>query len=267
MRSGRAAVVVLVGCVLLYFFGRSHAGALTYEVSVYPARLLVGGVMALAAHAGDSASGGGNSAQQVKLLEKENALLRLKVAELQQAATETESLRSLLKAREQTKGKTLLCRVIGRSPSYWFHTLTIDAGTRDGVDDRTVLVDGKGVVGRVYRANYFTSNVLVLSGRQEGLFSGVGVKVERTGDLGVVKGDNRRELGLAYLQPEAEVRPGDSVVTSGLGGVFPTGLPVGTVRSVVLDQEGLSKSGVVVPSADLSRLDLLLALLPPEKAK
>lgn len=260
------AAVVLAGCVLLYLFGRSRAGGIVEEVSVFPARAVVRGAVALGFKVSDSLSGDKNSGRRLELLEKENALLRLKVAELQEAARESDSLRSLLGAREKVRSRAVLCRVVGRNPSYWFHTLTIDIGSRNGVDDRTVLMDGRGVVGRVYRANYFTSDVLIISGgRQEGLFSGIGARVERTGDTGVVEGDNRRQLRLAYLQPEAQVRAGDTVLTSGLGGVFPPGLPIGTVRSVVLDQDGLSKSAVVLPSADLSRLNLLLALLPAER--
>ena len=229
---------------------------------MFPARTAIRGVVALSLGAGGVVTGWGKSARRAELLEKENALLRVKVDELQEAARENESLRRLLRARERTMGKAIFCRVVGRNPSQWFDTLTIDVGSRDGVNERTVVTDGKGVVGRVYRANYFTSNVLIVTGREAGLFSGVGAKVERTGDIGVVEGDNGRELRLAYLEPEAEVKAGDSVLTSGLGGVFPAGLPVGIVRSVVLDQDGLSKSAVVLPSADLSHLNLLLALLP-----
>lgn len=262
LRFGKAAAWMVVGCLVVYLFGRSRVGAIVEEVSMFPVRTAVGGVVGLSLSAGGLVTGWGKSARRADLLEKENALLRVKVAELQEAARENDSLRRLLRARERTGGKAMFCRVVGRNPSQWFHTLTIDLGTRDGVNERTVLTDGRGVVGRIYRANYFTSNVLILTGREGGLFSGVGAKVERTGDIGVVEGDNGRELRLAYLQPETQVRAGDSVLTSGLGGVFPAGLPIGIVRSVVLDQDGLSKSAVVLPSADLSHLNLLLALLP-----
>jgi rod shape-determining protein MreC len=255
---------MVVGCFVLYLLGRSTLGGIVYEVSIFPVRALVGGGVFLVAKAGNSVRGAGSYRKRLEQLEKENAQLRLKVAELQEAAQESGALRSLLRAREEVKGGVVFCRVVARSPSYWFHTLTINIGSKDGVNDRTVLIDGKGVVGRVYRANYFTSNVLILSGRQEGLFSGIGAKVERTRDMGVVEGDNGPELRLAYLQPDAEIRQGDIVLTSGIGGVFPAGLPIGTVRAVAVSQDGLSKSAAVVPSADLSHLDFLLALLPAE---
>jgi len=234
---------------------------------MFPARVAVRGVATLALRAGNLFTGGGRAARQVQILEMESASLRLQVAELEQAGRENDLLRSLLGSREKARTKTVLCRVIARSPLQWFHTLTIDVGARDGVDDQTVVMDGKGLVGRVYRVNYFTSDVLILSGRREGLFSGVGAKAERSGDIGIVEGDNRRELRLSYLQPDADVVPGDVVITSGLGGVFPRGLPIGVIRSVVLDQDGLSKSAVVIPSADLSHVDLLLALLAGQEKR
>jgi rod shape-determining protein MreC len=92
--------------------------------------------------------------------------------------------------------------------------------------------------------------------------SAVGVVVQRVRDLGVVEGRNERVLHLKYLSRTSDVQPGDVVVTSGQGGVFPKGLAVGRITRVVREEGELLLEAEVEPAAALDRLEEVLILLP-----
>jgi len=111
------------------------------------------------------------------------------------------------------------------------HSLLVVAGARDGVAKGQAVITGEGLVGRVVEAGERSARVLLITD----INSRIPVVVQRTGDRALLAGDNSPYPRLLYLSPDAVVLVGDQVVTSGHGGVFIPGLPVGRVRAVTDD--------------------------------
>lgn len=148
--------------------------------------------------------------------------------------------------------------VIGRDSTSWFQTVTIDRGRRAGIRSGEAVVASGGVVGRVTAALADQATVLLLSDPE----SEVGAVVGSGGYPAVLGGGGDGNLRLTLFQREAAVRAGDAVTTSGLGGVFPRGLPLGRVVSVSQRDFGLEEFAVVKPAVDLDRLNGVLVLRP-----
>lgn len=179
-------------------------------------------------------------------------------AQIRQLERENHQLRQLLGLKQARPDAALAARVIARSPERWFEEVTLDQGSRDGVQVDMVALAPSGLVGRVVAVTPHTSRLLLLTDPE----SGVGAVIGRTGEAGVVygRGGNVPELVMTLFSPDADVREGDDVVTSGLGPVFPPGLPVGTVVSVRRDPAGLGLQAIVKPDAELNRLTEVLLL-------
>ncbi|MDA8097640.1 MAG: rod shape-determining protein MreC [Clostridia bacterium] len=179
---------------------------------------------------------------------------------LEEFRLENERLRALLVYRDgQDQSRLLLARVVGRDPGNWFSTIRVNCGSEDGVRQDMVVVLPSGLVGRVLAVAEQTSDVLLITDAR----SGVGTLVQDTRLPGVVKGslDRSGRLRMSYLTREEDVEPNQAVVTSGLGGVFPKGIPVGRVVSVSNDPSGLTRSAEVIPMVDFDHLEEVFIIL------
>jgi rod shape-determining protein MreC len=202
---------------------------------------------------------------EIGQLRTENARLRKELeglsrerGELREQATAAQRLERLLELRGQIAYRSLAAQVIGRDPSRWFGTLLLDRGSRDGVRRNAPVVAADGVVGRVIEVTRTASRVLLVSDSR----SAIGVVLQRSRDLAVVEGRSDRVLHLKYLSQTAQVLPGDLVVTSGQGGVFPKGLVVGRITRVTREEGELLQEAEVEPVTGLDRLEEVLILLP-----
>ena len=179
---------------------------------------------------------------------------------LEEFRLENERLRALLEYRDsQDQSRLLLARVIGRDPGNWFSTIRLNRGAQDGVRQDAVVVLPSGLVGRVLAVAEHSSDVLLITDAR----SGVGTLVQDTRVPGVVKGslDRSGHLHMSYLTREEHIVPNQAVVTSGLGGVFPKGIPVGRIVSVSNDPSGLTRSAQVVPMVDFDHLEEVFIVL------
>ena len=189
-------------------------------------------------------------------LAAEVARLREENAQLQDAAQEAQRLRSLMAVRQQSF-RTVSARVIGRDPSHWFNTLLIDRGPRDGVRRNDPVVTSEGLVGHVIEASGGWARVLLILDPR----SAIGVLVGRSRDAGVAEGQGQPMLRVKYLSRDAEIQPGDQVVTAGLGEIYPRGLVVGTVVDVSRGEGDLFREALVRPAADLNHLEEMVILV------
>ena len=189
-------------------------------------------------------------------LAAEVARLREENARLQDAAQEAQRLRSLMAVRQQSF-RTVSARVIGRDPSHWFNTLLIDRGPRDGVRRNDPVVTSEGLVGHVIEASGGWARVLLVLDPR----SAIGVLVGRSRDAGVAEGQGQPMLRVKYLSRDAEIQPGDQVVTAGLGEIYPRGLVVGTVVDVSRGEGDLFREALVRPAADLNHLEEMVILV------
>ena len=171
-----------------------------------------------------------------KLLHWQQTALRL--------SSENAELRALLKLAPEPPSSYVTARVIANSGGAFVRSVMINAGGEDGVARGQAAVTGEGLVGRVAEVGSRASRILLVTD----LNSRVPVIVEGPRERAVLAGDNSARPALRYLEPSAAVQIGDRVVTSGEGGVFPPGLPVGVVAAI---DHGVSR---VEPYVELSNV-------------
>ena len=201
--------------------------------------------------------------QSVDKLKQENSELRRQIAALEQSVRQAGSdseenarLRSLLELRQQRRDFVFESAYITeRSSSNWASTLTLGKGTSCGIAEGNCVVDESGyLVGIVTEAglNWCTVATVLDTEAQ------VGAKVFRTGETTVAMGDiglmGKDRLKLNYLESESSLINGDLVVTSGLGGYYPSGLVIGSVEEILTDDGGLTKYAILAPQVELDEL-------------
>lgn len=205
-----------------------------------------------------------------RALAKENARLRAEVSRLTLAsqqlradADEAARLRTLAGfGARQRRGAPLVAPVVGLPASPLFDTLTLGRGARGGLKEGQVVRTPEGLVGQISQADPFSATVLLLSDPN----SGVSAYVVRPGEsrprgVGIAQGQGRNwPLRLDYLRGTDDVRPGDRVVSSGLGGVVPADISIGIVVSVTEDKPRALKTATVRPDADAHLARELLVL-------
>ena len=179
---------------------------------------------------------------------------------LKQVQEENSRLRRLLAFGAAIPFETIGGRVVGRAPDFLANTLYLNRGTAEGIRSNQPVVSDSGVVGRTVLVTRTGCQVQLITNGD----ASVGVMVERTRTPGVVRGTENSLLDLNYISNTEEVEVGDIVLTSGLDGIYPKGLPIG---KVVDSQKGTTgfRNIRVQPSADLVRIEEVLVLLGPPK--
>lgn len=191
-----------------------------------------------------------------RALLEENRTLRAVLTQSDEVRLENERLRLLLDFKETQEIATLPARVIAEDASSWFRTVMIDKGLEHGVTEGMPVVVAEGVVGRVVRSSPRFSRVLLITDAS----SAVASLLQHNRARGVCRGQGE-QLVFDFVLRQEEVRVGDRVVTSGMGGVFPKGLVVGNVGSVEKQEFGLFQAIEVVPAVDFSHLEEVLVML------
>ncbi len=185
-------------------------------------------------------------------LRSENERLRQYQTAVMRLESENKGLRDLLNLPLLPEYRLTVARVIADVGGPFVRNVVVLAGTKEGVRSGLVAVAGGGLAGRVISAGRNSSRVLLIND----LNARVPVLLEGSRQRGMLEGNNGPELLLSQLPPETQVKVGDRLITSGVGGIFPPGLPVGVVSSV-------NGSDVrIEPIADLGRLELVQILDP-----
>ena len=184
-------------------------------------------------------------------LRQENAQLRQELRTAQPAAEENQRLRELLDLRAQRSDLVFEARITQRDVSNWSSTLVLNRGSRHGVAESDCAVDCYGnLVGVVTEVglNWCRLTTILDTGSQ------LGAMVFRTEETAIAAGDlslmTEGKLKLSYLPDSSTLIKGDLVVTSGLGGYYPSGLPIGSVEEVRTDDGGLARYAVLTPRCD-----------------
>lgn len=208
--------------------------------------------------------------------EKENETLQEQVLQLQEqvqqleeAERENERLKGLLNSAENLQGyKPVVASITAMDPSNYFDMFTINAGRNQGIQKDMAVTDGYGVVGRIVEVGANYSKVMTIMDAR----SSISALVERTRDKGVVKGDAvlAKDAGLCqiyYLPFDTDLVPGDVIITSGMGGVFPKGMVIGEVAEVSRETSNSEKNATIKPAADFRHLEEVMVLVPEENPK
>ena len=193
-----------------------------------------------------------------KLLRDQIDIMKNKLVKLDEYELEAGRLRRLLdfKTGIDKERKSVAARVMGRDPANWTSIIYLDKGAEEGIEKYMAVTTDKGLVGRVIEVGSSSAKVMYISDPD----SRVGVLIQRTRHDGLLYGTLSRECQMIYLDLDADVWPGDLVVTSGLGSQVPKGLLVGTVEDVFIDKSGLYQCAVVRPAVDLSRAEEVLCI-------
>jgi len=203
--------------------------------------------------------------------QKENRRLSARIQELEQEMAECQELRAsnqrlgaLLDFQSSVRLPSVASRVIGEDSSGWFHTLLIDKGQKDGVERAMPVVARQGLVGHVVESAERTAKVLLIIDRN----SAVDVLLQESRTKAVLEGVGRQDLCVLKYVPRSEtVQKGERVITSGLGGIYPKGLLVGTVEGVWKEGYGLFQRVEVSPKVDFQRLEEVLVILKREPSE
>jgi len=191
---------------------------------------------------------------RVRQLERDTARL---------AETEAENarLRTLLDFRKTLGGTLLTTRVIGHDAAGLSRTLVVDQGSAAGIAKGAAVLAPEGIVGQVFQVSPHAARVLLVSDHN----SGVDAVVQRTRGRGIVEGTADGRCGLKFVKRTEDLQVGDLVVSSGLDGIFPRGLPIGHIEAVDKQGQGLFQYAQIEPAVDAERLEEVVVMVgaPP----
>ena len=202
-------------------------------------------------------------------LQRENAELIQQIEELsiantdlQEAMLENIRLKQMLEFKDTTRNQYTLAaaEVIAENNNNLQHTIVLDKGSDDGIQNNMVVINHLGLIGRVVNVLPSSCEVVLITDRQ----SAVGSRIWETREtLGVVEGMGSESsyLRLIHMPHDADIEIGDKVISSGLDGIFTEGIPIGTVVEIADEVGGLTKQATIEPYVNFYRLEEVFIIL------
>lgn len=199
----------------------------------------------------------------ITLRDEENRALKTQVDELliermkyQEALLENRRLKELLKLKDSQKNVITAARIIGRGTNYWTNTFILDKGQNEGIIKDATAITPKGLAGKIFNVSDSFSSILLVTDIN---FSAA-VRLQESRKEGILSGTGTGKTVLKYIPPEAEVKEGEIVVTSGLDLLFPSGIPAGYVSKVDRQGTGQFQYIEVAPFADNASIEEVLII-------
>lgn len=227
-------ICCLVSLLLLTFYVREGEAGVIHSIRsgvntvATPVRM-VGAVVATPFNAiGNVFTNLSAPQETLSELKKQNEELTSELAQLTEAEKTAERLETLLGLQSTYNLQSTAARIIGTTGDAWSQTVTIDKGSANGFEIGMPVCNSGGVIGQIIEVSAATSTVRLINDEN----SGVSAMVQSTRAQGILQGQPDGTLMLSYVPADADVKVGDVIITSGLGGRFPKGLPLGTVSSV-----------------------------------
>jgi rod shape-determining protein MreC len=195
---------------------------------------------------------------------KENLSMKSQIKELNarvvaahETLLENQRLTRLLEMKESIEPATLTASVVGEDLSSWFRTLVIDRGSSSGLREGMAVVASDGIVGQLIKVSPENSRVLLLTDHS----SGIAATIQRSRARGVVKGKGEGGCSLEFTTREEDVKVGDQVIASGIGGVFLKGTRIGEVTMVKRGEYGVFQTVTIRPTVNTAHLEEVLVIL------
>jgi rod shape-determining protein MreC len=257
------ALVLLVALVLLNLPDRT---ALRVKVAVGALYLPLFGLTATLQGLTDQATSNliprSTLLRQLESLQQEHRQLQLRLAQLEEAQLENDRLRQALDWQPRVPWRVQAARVVGHDPANWWQSLHINRGSRDQLQPHSTVLTAQGLVGRVAEVGFNRSRVVLVGDPT----CRIAAQVRETREKGILLPNpsslDRHVVDFTYLPATASVKAGHTVITSGDGGLFPHGIPVGTVVEVRTNDFGLYLEAQVRVHVNLNRLDEVWILMP-----
>jgi rod shape-determining protein MreC len=194
-------------------------------------------------------------------LQKQVADLQKKQIDAKELEQQVEELKRLLHFTEgQAELETVGADIVGQSPSNWDRLMIVNRGAASGVKKYMSVVTDEGLVGRIISVGSRSAVVQLVTDSR----SSVGTRDQRSRETGIVEGRNSDTLRFTAMKEDADLRVGDIIETSGLGGTCPPGIAVGKIIKVSNRSSGLSKYVEVKPFVQFSKLSQVLIIITPE---
>ncbi len=273
--ENKPLLIALIAVLLLLLLSALTSGGRTLTFVESTVGTVLQPVQSFASRASDSIISFMENLLNTTDADIENQKLKVYVSQLEQSLSEMDSLRAenerlkqLLSFADSAPELTYVTgSVIGRSQGIWFDTFTINLGRSQGVGKNMPVVNANGLVGHVTDVGATWSKVVAIIDSSVS----VSVMVERTRDSGMVRGmleagNDADRLELYYLPSDSDLIPGDKIVTSGIGGIYPKGILVGEVLSVSRSGESGSNA-LIQPSADFRHLEELMVVIGMPEAE
>lgn len=206
---------------------------------------------------------GGDLQTQNQQLQAQVEQLKSQLQDYDEIKAENARLAGLLNFDTKTADlKYVTARVIYKAPGHWFNVFVINVGMANGIEVNMPVVNGDGLVGKVVEVGANWSRIMTIIDSD----SSVSAIVERTRDTGVLTGtvstgdEESSGLTMGYLPLDADLVPGDTVITSGLSGVFPKGIKIGKVTEVGSNENGTASETIVTPYVDFYHLEEVMVI-------
>lgn len=259
----RSLVVLTVVSLLMFVVGarEGDSGVLHGIRGVFQA--VASPVRVVGSFAASPVSGIGNvvgnltaDSETLSELRDENEQLKAQVAKLSEYEQQANTLTELLQLRNEYSLTSTAARVIAQSSDSWTSTITIDKGSTSGIAVGMPVTSSTGVIGQVSECGPSTAVVRLITDES----SGVSCMVQSSRAQGQLVGSADGTLRLTLIRSDQQVATGDTIITSGLGGVYPRGLPVGTVTNVTKSSGALYYDISVDPLCTVSSLEEVLVI-------
>ena len=190
-------------------------------------------------------------------LEAENARMQAQIVELQQQLVEYEILSALLEfARANPEHQYIGATVIGRDPSPFLNYIIINRGSDDGIKRGMPVVTQNGLAGRVVQVTASGARVSLLTDP----ITRINVRIEPSRSVAVLTGSITGDITLEQIPQEADISPGNLILTSGLGGNYPQNIIVGQITSIRSRENALFQSASVQPVTDFDDISIVLVI-------
>jgi rod shape-determining protein MreC len=259
-----AALVVLLTLVTLTLPDKTTARMKLAIGSLFvPLFGLANSAQQAAARASDAVLPRSELLRQNELLRRQNQELRLEAAQADGIAQENERLRGLLAWPQQKRWKLKMANVVLREPSNWWRTVQIDLGSRDGIRVNMAVLTVDGLIGRVSSVSLIRSQVVLLGDPACKVAARVDNPARDTGVIGPAGSVESEFVEMSFLPGNANLKPGQAIITSGIGGIFPKDIPVGKIVDSHPVEYGLNLAARVKLNANLSSLEEVWVLLEP----
>lgn len=259
----RSLIVLVVVSLTLFILGVREGGAGplhsvrgAFQTITSPARFL-GSVVTLPISGVSNVVGNLTADEQtLSDLKAENETLKAEVARLSEYEQQADTLTSLLELRNTYNLTSTAATVIATSSDSWSSTITIDKGTSSGFAVGMPVTSTAGIIGQISECNLTTSVVRLITDEN----SGVSAMVQSSRAQGQLVGSADGTLRLTLIRTDQQVSVGDTIITSGLGGVYPRGLPLGTISNITRTSGALYYEITVEPLSSISSLEQVLVI-------
>lgn len=250
----RVLGLIFISILLMYFDNRDNhldSARKSIGAAVYPLRVMVDAPVRFWRWLDDSMASRNELELELSRLNVERLLIKARLQKMNALEAENARLRAMLDARTHVRDQVRVAEIMSVDANPFNHSLVIDIGSQDGVFDGQAIVDADGVVGQVIKAGLLTSQAMLISDTNHAL----PVEINRNGLRTIVVGTGEIDrLELPFVVNNADIRVGDLLVTSGLGGGFPAGYPVAIVASVTRIPQDPYADVTATPAASLGQV-------------